>query len=215
MGDLMTCKINADTSNGLKLTSDTSGSIDLQSNGNTDISFASNALNIKSGTTLTIDSGATIANSGTATGFVGGKVLQVVQATDNTAISQSNNTEYTQLRCVITPAASSSKILLFLSIGCWSHSGTLDSSILIKRDSTSLQVGSGGTNDSTIAGSHNTGTNEGVPIGATLLDSPSTTSEITYGVFGIINSGSFVINKRNSSTITATSSRLIAVEIGA
>ena len=144
-----------------------------------------------------------------------GKVLQVVQATDNTAISQSNNTEYTQLRCVITPAASSSKILLFLSIGCWSHSGTLDSSILIKRDSTSLQVGSGGTNDSTIAGSHNTGTNEGVPIGATLLDSPSTTSEITYGVFGIINSGSFVINKRNSSTITATSSRLIAVEIGA
>jgi hypothetical protein len=35
----MTCKVNADTTNGLKLTSDTSGAIDLQSNGTTRVSM--------------------------------------------------------------------------------------------------------------------------------------------------------------------------------
>jgi len=35
----MTCKVNADTTNGLKLTSDTSGVIDLQTNGTTKVSM--------------------------------------------------------------------------------------------------------------------------------------------------------------------------------
>ena len=38
----MTCKINADTSNGLKLTSDTSGAVQLQSNGTTRTTFLAN-----------------------------------------------------------------------------------------------------------------------------------------------------------------------------
>ena len=37
----MTCKVNADTTNGLKLTSDTSGEIDLQTNGTTKVHMAS------------------------------------------------------------------------------------------------------------------------------------------------------------------------------
>ena len=36
----MTCKLNADTSDGLKLTSDTSGEIDLQTNGTTKVHMA-------------------------------------------------------------------------------------------------------------------------------------------------------------------------------
>jgi hypothetical protein len=44
--------------------------IDIQdTSGNDDFSFTANNLNILSGSTLTIDSGATITNSGTATGF--------------------------------------------------------------------------------------------------------------------------------------------------
>jgi len=38
----MTCKINADTSNGLKLTSDTSGAVDVQSNGTTRMKVLAN-----------------------------------------------------------------------------------------------------------------------------------------------------------------------------
>ncbi len=52
MGDTMTCKINADTSNGLQLISDTSGEIDIQSGGNTDFSITANNLNVKSGSTF-------------------------------------------------------------------------------------------------------------------------------------------------------------------
>ena len=36
----MTCKVNADTTDGLKLTSDTSGEIDLQTNGTTKVHMA-------------------------------------------------------------------------------------------------------------------------------------------------------------------------------
>jgi len=50
MGDTMTCKINADTTNGLKLESDTSGVIDLQSNGVTKVSFDASGNMTTSGT---------------------------------------------------------------------------------------------------------------------------------------------------------------------
>jgi hypothetical protein len=42
MGDTMTCKINADTSNGLKLESDTSGEVDIQDNGTTRVTVGDN-----------------------------------------------------------------------------------------------------------------------------------------------------------------------------
>jgi len=51
MGDIMTCKINADTSDGLKLESDTSGLIDIQSGGNTDFSFIANQFQTLAGST--------------------------------------------------------------------------------------------------------------------------------------------------------------------
>jgi len=46
MGDLMTCKINADTSDGLKIVSDTSGAVDIQSNGTTVMSVDSNGVTV-------------------------------------------------------------------------------------------------------------------------------------------------------------------------
>jgi len=42
MGDTMTCKINADTSNGLELESDTSGVVDIQDNGTTRVTVGDN-----------------------------------------------------------------------------------------------------------------------------------------------------------------------------
>ena len=40
----MTCKINADTTDGLKITSDTSGNVDIQNNGTTKAAFTANSL---------------------------------------------------------------------------------------------------------------------------------------------------------------------------
>ena len=44
MGDIMTCKINADTTDGLKIVSDTSGEVDIQNNGTTKAAFTANSL---------------------------------------------------------------------------------------------------------------------------------------------------------------------------
>ena len=50
MGDIMTCKINADTTDGLKIVSDTSGAVDVQSNGTTKMTVLANG-NVGIGTT--------------------------------------------------------------------------------------------------------------------------------------------------------------------
>jgi len=71
-----------------------------------------------SGDTITIPSGATIVNSGTATGFGGGKVLQVVNATTSSGASSSSSTlSDTGLTAAITPANTANKILIFVSQG--------------------------------------------------------------------------------------------------
>jgi hypothetical protein len=77
---------DADTS----ITADTDDQIDIKIAGADDFRFTANSLNVLSGSTLTVDSGATIANSGTATGFGGGKCLQV-QSTANTVDSTASN----------------------------------------------------------------------------------------------------------------------------
>ena len=51
-----------------------------------DLTVSSNAINVLSGTTLTIDSGATITNSGTASGFVGA-VSAINNATANELVT--------------------------------------------------------------------------------------------------------------------------------
>ena len=56
---------DADTS----ITADTDNQIDIKIAGADDFRFTANNFNVLSGSTLTVDSGATITNSGTATGF--------------------------------------------------------------------------------------------------------------------------------------------------
>lgn len=84
-----------------------------------------NSLNITSGNSLTIDSGATITNNGTASGF--GKVVQYVQTTSNTSGSTTSvipddasipqNTEgYELFTASITPTSATNKLLITSSV---------------------------------------------------------------------------------------------------
>ena len=86
MGDrIMATTINADTSDGLKFTSDTSGELKLQS-GNTDIAtVSSTGLAMASGKTLTGDA------------VSSGKILQVLQATKTDTFSTNSTTDLTLL----------------------------------------------------------------------------------------------------------------------
>ena len=85
--------------NGLELVLDADGDttlhastddqIDVKISGADDFRFTANSFNVLSGSTLTIDSGATIANSGTATGFGGSR--SVAGTTDNGLITFVNS----------------------------------------------------------------------------------------------------------------------------
>jgi len=163
-----------------------------------------------SGDTFTVPSGATIVNSGTATGFGGGKVLQVVDvATEGTVTTTSTSyVAVTGMTLDITPSATSSKILLIHSANIQTGSGFVGY-FTIYRDSTDISV-SGGTNEG-LGALYSALQNTATSMHFSKLDSPSTTSQITYTVRFKSSNGTTVYYGEPGGTTTT----LIAIEIGA
>jgi hypothetical protein len=135
-----------------------------------------------SGDTFTVPSGATFTNSGTATGFGGGKILQVVSTTLTSTVSGNANSwaDVTGLAASITPSATSSKILVTCSL-TYASPSTNNAMVRLERGGTGLCIGDA-------AGSRTRGTmkmersnSSGNESGAIVyLDSPSTTSSTEY-----------------------------------
>ena len=177
--------------------------------GNNIINESSNTITIgASGDTISIPSGATITNSGTANNFGGGKVLQVVQGTrtSETVISSTSFTS-SQTTVAITPSATSSKILVFYA-----------SDFLIEQNNTYFihTLYRGSTNVVTSAGLgqikvSSSGGGNSYPLNGQYLDSPSSTSQLTYAMFAKRGGGSgdLYINWNNSR------SSIVAIEVGA
>tara|TARA_R100000149_G_scaffold34785_1_gene13332 strand:+ start:22 stop:726 length:705 start_codon:yes stop_codon:yes gene_type:complete len=222
MGDIMTCKINADTSNGLQLISDTSGEIDIQSGGNTDFSITANNLNVKSGSTLTIDSGGTITNSGTlGSGF---KILQTVAASDATLYSLSIANATTDvagsIAYSITPTSSSNKVKIdfFIpQVRIAADVGGLRMRLYrqINSGGYSHVTGLSGTGSSnkqaSLAGNYDRngdGNRSSAWFGGTIVDSPSTTNQVDYKFYFGAGDGAttiFVNRTENDTDSTFTS----------
>jgi len=214
----MTCKINADTTDGLKIVSDTSGAVDIQDNGTTrltvgdtidiqgnelvldadadtsihastddqidfkvagadDFTMTANAFNVLSGSTLNVNSGATIANSGTATGF--GKILQVVNATI-TGVNSTTGTTYvtSSVTAAITPSSTSSKIIVMVCSSVYISGANQQASTTIFRGSTNL-----GNSARGIVQYWDTGDLFQGNATMMLTDSPSSTSAVTYALY--------------------------------
>jgi len=155
--------------------------------GNNIINESSDTITIgASGDTITIPSGATITNSGTATGF--GKVLQVVtgETTTNTQITSTSYTD-TSLTANITPSATSSKILVLVSQNVQMERQTYEINTFLQllKDSTTISVKTVGVGTGAANGQ---GCRHTFAIAH--LDEPSTTSQITYKTQGKVNSTS-------------------------
>ena len=165
------------------------------------------------GDTVSVGSGATVS------GF--GKVLQVVSSFKNDTFPTSNTTTFldvTGLSVSITPSSTSNKILVFFNIAIGPSSSAL---YRLMRDSTEIAP-------ATTSGSHNSGwmiycssdSNISELNSGQHLDSPSTTSQITYKV-QIKNRGNTFtthINRTNSDSTDAgfghrSSSSITAMEI--
>ena len=143
----------------------------------------------QSGETVTIPSGVTLTNNGTASGF--GKVLQVITATDSTARSTTSTSFVTAsntLSVNITPSSTSSKILITASFEAGTNSGARGFWTIYK-DSTNLGAANGMFSAFSSAGSL-----DGSSGSLTFLDSPSSISALTYAVYMKTNGTSCSMN---------------------
>jgi hypothetical protein len=88
--DLNGTELILDADGDTSLHASTDDQIDIKIAGADDFKFSANAMNVLSGSTLTIDSGATITNSGTANGF--GAVTALNNATANELVTVGSTT---------------------------------------------------------------------------------------------------------------------------
>jgi hypothetical protein len=160
------------------------------------------------------------ADSTTATGLkwaAGGKILQVVSSTYSTATTVASTTYAdTGLSATITPSATTSKILVLVtqSYAMARSDTTVGYALKIRRDSTDIFNGSAAYQTSYFYLDGNTAFKEFYSYtNYTYLDSPSSTSALTYKTQGrayLTTSGGTVTFQIGSGTSTIT-----LLEIGA
>ena len=151
---------NANTS----ITADTDDQIDIKIAGADDFRFTANNFNVLSGSTLTIDSGATVTNSGTATGFVGTKL----EASSDTSAGDNAAIGYTAGEGLILTGQGS----------------TDDITIKNDADTTVLNVATGGTNVEVSAGNILFGTaDKGVYLGVTSATAANLLDDYEEGTY--------------------------------
>jgi len=130
----------------------------------------------------------------------GGKVGQVIQSvkTDTASTSSSTFSAISGLNATITPSSSSSKILASVNLHVGQSTST---TAMFKLYRGNQAVGIGGANGNRQRVSFRLSPNNvhwTFPISYEYLDSPSTTSAITYYVYWRNNGNTVYINRNNS-----------------
>lgn len=143
-------------------------------------------------------------NAWGSAGASAGQVIQVIGATDSTERSTTSNSFVTAsntLSVTITPSSASNKIFVLATFHLQTSSGSYATFLTIYRGATNLgnsTVGMGRNNDAAYVNSGCTS--------MSYLDSPSSTSALTYQVYLYTQAGGTAsyLNKDNSvSSITA------------
>jgi hypothetical protein len=121
-----------------------------------------------------------------------GTILQVVQTVKSdtqtiTSLASGTFAAITGLTASITPSSTSSKILAHVTVLATTTFdagvGLIGVGVLLKRDSTAVGIGNAASNRSRVSGMTSAGSGNSVGVGSlTFLDSPATTSAITYSV---------------------------------
>ena len=164
------------------------------------------------------------ADSSTATGLKwataasGTKIGQVVQTFLATTFSTaaSSFTDLTGLSVSITPTLNTSKILILVSITEASSTGTAGNTLFeIRRDSTTVGSSTGLSYNSfsALAGAMMP-TSGAIQTTTNFLDSPATTSALTYKI-RMYNDGGYTayINRRGADTVSGGVSSITVMEV--
>jgi hypothetical protein len=142
-----------------------------------------------------------------------GKILQVVQTvktdTFSTTTSGSNNfVSITGLSASITPASTSNKVLIFVELGgAGFTTATTLCAFMVQKNSSDIS-GMAPSRTNFFAGTVGnmrapTDNNGAFRVNMTYLDSPSSTSSLTYQVLGQAESNGFYINRTENNTASA------------
>tara|TARA_B100001769_G_scaffold5595_1_gene4098 strand:- start:2638 stop:3216 length:579 start_codon:yes stop_codon:yes gene_type:complete len=156
--------------------------------------------------------------SGTATGFGGGKILQVIQTFKNDTASTNSGTfaDISGLTVTITPSATSSKILY--TGGLYLAGSSSESNFRLKRTigGTATDIGVSSVLDDDADGSFAHGGGSRYDGHAwEFLDSPNTTSAITYGIRWRVHSGTTYLNRTWDANWFHGASAITVMEVGA
>ena len=154
-------------------------------------------------------------------GGANGGIIQVKQALVNTTVSASCGsastfTNITGMEVAITPSSNSNKILLYYTVNYGNSTADRNDLLRITRDASVISdiIGSGGSvaNGNALA---RLSTNQQIICHSNMmLDSPATTSEVTYRLqWSGECSGTRYMNRRGGSSEYVTTSHLTAMEV--
>lgn len=143
-----------------------------------------------------------------------GTVLQVVTATKVDTFSMTSTVTYTDvtgLSVSITPKSTSSKIFVsfFITNG---NAGANHNMFNLVRDSTNLAQPTADTYSSTV-GTSFTASSDYKHASLSHLDSPSTTSSVTYKIQAKTSGGTLYVNRRGDTATVSGSSSITVMEI--
>ena len=137
-----------------------------------------------------------IASGAKTSGF--GKIGQVISTT-KTDYFDGASTSYvdiTGMTATITPASTSSKVLVNIFLNLSHHSSGKFGFIKLQRNSTDICVGdAAGSRDQVTTGRYSAYGPNGFGMNICFLDSPSTTSACVYKLVGRASSGTFSVNR--------------------
>ena len=149
-----------------------------------------------------------VAGSASAVQASSGRVLQVVSTTktDSFSTSATSMADVTGLSVSITPSASTSKILVLLTLNLYGQNANSGAAYQLVRGSTAIGIGDVAGSRPQASGSmaYIANADSSTAISGSFLDSPSTTSSTTYKIQVVCgaapNAGVAYVNRTQNDT---------------
>jgi len=139
--------------------------------------------------------------------------VQIVSTTSTTTFTSTatSPTDVTGFTVTITPTNANNKILVMFST---TGSATNSLNLYLNRNGTNIALGSGGSSKNATICSVPTGNNAYLySYSANFLDSPATTSAVTYKIQADTDGGTFYINRRGSDALFASPATITVMEL--
>lgn len=149
---------------------------------------------------------------------VGGKVLQVQSSllTGNWSTTSGTFQEITGLSVSITPSSTLSKILVLVNVHAIANTTDYGAYFQLRRNGTDIAKSTASTSSTHTFGATQFAGFGVAGSGISVLDSPSSTSSVTYAMFARVHTGAFsgsVLVNRSQNNASGTVSSITAIEV--